>query len=47
MLFIKPHSLLSLPAFDYEEDRRVARKLSTASATLATTSAPKANDRSP
>ena len=27
MLFIKPHSLLTLPAFDNEDCRRVARAL--------------------
>ena len=29
MLFSKLHSLASLPAFEIEEDRRVARNLST------------------
>ena len=29
MLFIKPHSLLTLPALDKEEDRRGVRTLST------------------
>jgi hypothetical protein len=29
MLFIQPHSLLTLPALDKGEDRRAARTLST------------------